>query len=288
MTLETYINFLGATGKKAIPDDGYIWCYINWGFYQSFPVHRPIHPPRARISKILWETPAVGLRYGTDNHTGSGRSSFVYVCKKGEYTMNRLSANNRSKVRRGLKLCHIAPITNAEYFRKQGWALNAETLQRQGRLERKAKQKWEKLTNCLGRFEGMEVWGAWVNEALASFVLTFQIDGCVNLLTFRSSKEHLRFYPNNALIHTVVSEMLGRDNVEIVSFGEESLQELTSLDAFKIGMGFQKQPIVQKIVLHPAVGWVFNRLTRQIVQNIAHHCPHSTFWKKAAGVTELL
>jgi hypothetical protein len=288
MTLEIYSEFLKAIGKRVIPDDGCLWCQVAWRFYHCFPVHQPIHPSKPQLSKLFENGQTIGVRFSTDEAIHGGKASFVYLCEKATFDLNLLSANQRSKIRRGLKHCSVRPITDTEYFRTEGWTLHAETLKRQGRLANADRQEWDKMANCLGRFTGLEVWGAWIEEALASFVVTFQVENCVHLLTFRSSIPYLRFYPNNALIYTVVAEMLRRRQVQLVSFGEESLQTLESLDAFKTGLGFRKQPIVQKIVFNPIIAGAFNDMTKRLIGAIAKRRPESLFWKKALGVTEFL
>ncbi|MDZ7292063.1 MAG: hypothetical protein ONB44_05900 [candidate division KSB1 bacterium] len=288
MNLEIYSEFLKTIGKKVIPGDGYLWCQVGGGFYHCFPVHQPIHPSKQQLTKVFWGGPAIGVRFSTDAMTNGGKASFVYLCEKGAYGLDLLSANQRSKVRRGLKHCQVGQITEAEYFCSQGWSLHAETLKRQGRLAKADRRNWKRTANCLGHFAGLEVWGAWFEEALAAFVLTFQVEDCVHLLTFRSADQYLRYYPNNALIYTVISEMLSREAVRLVSFGEESLQGLESLDAFKTGMGFRKQPMVQKIILNPFVSPAVNGLTKQLICTMNKRNPQSVFWRKALGVVELL
>ncbi|MBN2009906.1 hypothetical protein JW960_11240 [candidate division KSB1 bacterium] len=289
MTLEIYSEFLKSINKKVITNDNCIWVQLSSRqFYQCFPVHIPVRPDKEQLSGVFRNGPALGVKYTTDDPTIGGMMSFVYTCTKSDYDIQKLSSNNRSKVRRGIKQCRIEQITNVDYLTEAGWQLNKETMERQGRGLKAKYLEWQQVANCVGKFDGLEVWGAWVDDDLASFVLLFIVDNCANLLTFRSSNQYLRFYPNNALIYTVITRLFERDNVDIVSFGEESINYLEGLDNFKTGIGFNKEPVYQKIQLNPLIAWLHNGMSSKLIQVMAARYPQKSFWQKVERFDKFL
>jgi hypothetical protein len=289
MKLETFAEYLKLEGKKVISGRDYIWYSVGKGFYQSFPFHKPIYPSWREMVKVLFGGPAIGLRFQTDDPKYKGWESFIYIADKGSYALEKLSTNTRSKIRRGLKHCRIGQIKDFNYFCTYGWQLNLDTLKRQNRsITKETERCWNCLARMVGTLPGLEVWGAWVEESLASFVVCFKVEDCCNLMMFRSATNYLRFYPNNALIYSVVTEMLSRNDIALVSFGLESIKNIEGLDTFKISMGFQKRFIYQKIVLNPLIGWCFNKLTKQCISYFAHYLPSNMVLKNAVRIIHIL
>jgi hypothetical protein len=134
----------------------------------------------------------------------------------------------------------------------------------------------------------VEVWGAVAGGALAAYMVAVIADGCASIMVARSSSEALRFYPNNALVFTLVREMLARPGIDQVLFGMESFETYQGIDDFKMSMGFVRTPIHQEVVLHllvrPALrsAWV-----GRVVARLADRHPDHELWRKLRGLTAL-
>ena len=132
----------------------------------------------------------------------------------------------------------------------------------------------------------VEVWGALIDKVLVAYLVAVLAERCWEILVVRSLSEFLRFYPNNALLFTVLRQMLSRPQIEQVFFGVESIEGLSSIDEFKLSMGFVKSPIRQRVVLHPLLRPALcNPLAVRAVCGLARRQPQSEFWRKLNGIT---
>jgi len=95
-------------------------------------------------------------------------------------------------------------------------------------------------------------------------MIGFQMEDHYTILHQSSSTEHLRLYPNNALVFTVTKLKLALPEVNAVSYGPQSLDAPESLDTFKFRMGYQQRPMKQRIV--------FNPLIKPFVGSSLHRC----------------
>jgi hypothetical protein len=216
---------------------------------------------------------------------GPGKLSYQIVCDDADYGIERLGANSRSKVRRGLKRCEVKPLSFGE-LAVAGVQANVDTLGRQGRTTWLKGEHWRTYCSAAERTPGMTAWGAYARGELAAFLVTVELDDCVEFLLARSRNDFLDAYPNNALIFRVAEEMLGNRGVRKVTFGLESLEPVGPLDQFKFSMGFRAEPLRQRVVFHPVVRWlVYPPPVRALLYRWAERRGAAdVFWRKAAGL----
>lgn len=165
-------------------------------------------------------------------------------------------------------------------------AADRATLERQGRPARLEGSRWARYWAAATATPGMEGWGAFVGDDLAAFLVSVQFGDSVEFLLARSRSDLLDAYPNNALIFSVAEEMLVRRGLREITFGLESLESVGPLDQFKFGMGFEARPLRQRIVFHPAAGWLLERraLRTLLFRLGERQGADSLFWRKAAGL----
>ena len=215
-----------------------------------------------------------------------GRPSFRIVCDRADYGLQCLSAKARNQTRRGLENCTVGRVVFADLESAGALRLNRETLQRQGRrIARFHDAYWRAYYAAAEAAPAMEAWGAFAGRDLAAYLIACRIEDCLNILVVRSHCEHLKAYPNNALVYTLTRQALARPETKQVSFGLESVQaDLDALDHFKEGMGFVKRPIGQRIELHRfarplAQGLLLRRLGRFAEARAEHES-----FRKLAGM----
>ncbi|MBI4490546.1 MAG: hypothetical protein HY694_15795 [Deltaproteobacteria bacterium] len=127
-----------------------------------------------------------------------------------------------------------------------------------------------------------------MGKDLAAYLVAVLAESSCEIWVARSSSDFLRFYPNNALLFTVVQNMLSRPEIEQVWFGAESLEDVSSTDQFKLSMGFVKVPIRQRVVLHPLLRPVVqNPLVMRAIRGLARRQAGSEFWRKLNGIMTL-
>lgn len=257
MSAEGYAKFLKRMNHNVIISDNTYWFDTHPKIYISFPFHRAIEPEKIEFSTVF-KKGGVVARFPCP--IDKGRLSYRISIMDPDYNLNSLNGKSRNQTRRGLENCIVRELTTSE-ISKYALKLNTDTLERQGRtLSTKEKKYWAKYYQEIPLVEGSTIWGAFVQDDLAAFLISLQMDGCTNILIVRSKASLLKFYPNNALLYTFVSKMMSHHDINEVSIGLESIQsDMDSLDRFKMGMGFKKVPIGQYIIFRPPLSFILKR-----------------------------
>jgi hypothetical protein len=209
-----------------------------------------VHPQQGELEQFLTAHRAIGLRYSTSIDAPSGQVSYhaLYDCER--YGFDSLGKWARKNVRRGLRNCVVEPLP-FERLAVEGWALQLDTLDRQGRNLRVARDIWEKRCLAAGDLPGFDAWGAFVDGVLAASVITFQMENCVYMLYQQCRREYLREHVNNALGFSVTQSVLRRPETDSILYGLHSLDAPSSVDEFKFRMGYRAKPVRQRVVFHP-------------------------------------
>jgi len=284
MDAVAYARFLRATGYHVTTTPSAYWYDASRFFYLSAPPHRQYEPTTDDLRDVLRRPPCMGVRFAAPLR-GSGKLSYQIVCDDHAYGIETLSANVRSKVRRGLKRCQVGPVPFS-VIATAGRRAHQDTLARQGRDGVLAGERWDRFWAAAGETVGFEGWGAWSGDTLAAFLVSATFDEGVEFLLARSCSDELGAYPNNALIFHVTQEMLQRRGVPEITFGLESLEPVGPLDEFKFGMGFRRRPLRQRVVFHPVLRALLRqRPLRALVRRWSERRGSETvFWRKAAGL----
>lgn len=275
-------EFLARLGHRVMATPSAWWYDVRSRFYLGFPHHRLIDPAPEELSAVFRRLPLGARYFGPADRAGV--SSYALVCRSPQYDVAALSANTRSKTRRGLGRCTIERLEPA-WVAAHGRDVNEDTLRR---IRLSDPYPWDVYWRAVAQSPCVEVWGALVDGRLAAYLVGVLADHCCELLVARSSSDMLRFYPNNALLYTVVRDMLGRTDIDQVFFGVESLEDYDGIDAFKLSMGFTKSPIRQRVVLHPLLRPVLqNTLVLKALALLADRRPEDERWRKLRGIVAL-
>lgn len=284
MDSAAYASFLQAIGHRVVPTRSAYWYDANRFFFLSAPPHRVYQPTEDELRLVLRRVPCLGLRFAAPLQ-GSGKLSYQIVCDNRAYGLDALSANVRSKVRRGLRRCEVGEAPFA-VIAVDGRRAHEETLARQGRDAGLPGNDWDRFWTAAAVTPGIEGWGAWSAGALAAFLVTVTFEDSVEFLLARSCSSELAAYPNNALIYRVAEEMLVHRGIREITFGLESLEPVGPLDQFKFSMGFTRRPLRQRVVFHPALRALLRHAPVRLLFRrwIDRHGVKGVFWRKAAGL----
>jgi hypothetical protein len=282
MSVRELVSFLERLGHDVVETRSAYWYDVGPRFYINFPHCVAVEPDAAELSGFFRRM-AFGVRYFAPAD-GPGRPSYALVCRDKEYNIDRLSSNGRSKVRRGLRRCRVERLEPA-YVRAHGRRAEEDMMRRTRTRPRHA---WDAYWRAVELSSGVEVWGAFVDDTLAAYTLGGIAGPCAEIWDSRSVTDLLPHYPNNALLYTMVRDLLSRPEIDEVFFGVESVEETGSLVQFKESLGFVRAPVRQRVVLHPVLGAVFHRRpVRRFVEWRAARNPESEFWRKVSGVAAL-
>lgn len=261
-----HIDFLRRIGHDVRESGGVYWFNCASRVFSSVPYDRDIDAGSIKLPEIL-RSDGLVARFGCP--IDQGVPSFRIVCDSKDYDYPLLRSRTRTQVRRGLEVCRVERI-EFQQLQKTAMSLNADTLIRQGRKVPAGLQNyWTSYYQQAAITQGAEAWAAFVGTDLAAYLISFMIDDVANLLIVRSSSQHLEYYPNNALLFQFLSTRLKHSDVRMVSYGYESIQhDLGSLDQFKLGMGFRKDPVGQRIEFAPWLSPFINRFTDAVTRRV--------------------
>lgn len=253
MDVERFARFYERSGVRVAKSDSAWWYEAAPRFLLALPSHRPLSLPDDEAADLIRREKLAGLRYIA---TEGGRASFHLVCDDPDFGLDKLSANTRSKVRRGLSRNEIRRVSGRE-LAEVAEAAFVETMERQNRASTAAVDAWRRMLLAADDEPAIEIWTAWHEGEFACYLIAVRIDDVCEFFQARSSNRLLKHYPNNALIYTLTEEMLGKRGVREVTFGIESPEPVEELDAFKLQMGYRKKPVRQRVVFHPLLRAAF-------------------------------
>ncbi len=277
-----FAHFLERMGHTVREANGLYWCNSQRGVYSSFPYHRDIDATEVDLRNILKRDGLIA-RFGCPAEQGI--ESFRIVCDDPNYDFPLLRSRTRTQVRRGLDACRVEQV-DFSLLQKHAIPLNADTLIRQGRkVPSNLARYWTRYFQEASKTEGAETWAAFVGDSLAAYLISFTIEDVSNLLIVRSSLQFLDAFPNNALLYQFMYDRMRSGDVNLISYGYESLQAgLGSLDQFKTGMGFRKAPTGQRLELANWVRPLMNRFTMPLAGKILHRFGENEITAKLDGI----
>ncbi len=200
MNADNFADWLIRQGHKVLQTSSSYWVELGPGVFQAFPYHWIITPPDSELIQLINDQRAICLRYSTPVISPQGMLSYHTVIRDKSYCIEKLSANARSKIRRGLKRCRIEQIS-IDVLAQQGWQLQLDTIERQDRADSMNQDQWEKICNATKGITDFEVWAAFVDDQLAATILTAIVEGVCYLLYPQSHRKYFSDYVNNALCY---------------------------------------------------------------------------------------
>lgn len=284
MTPEVFAEWLRRLGHRVVHTESSYWFDQGPRVFQSFPYHWVLQPSEEELREFLREQRAIGLRYSTPLDAAEGSCSYHIVYERPTYGLGDVEPSIRSKVRRGLEACRVGPIT-LERYAHEGWELERDTLARQHRHSRRGHGDWRRMVEAAAGLPGFEVWGAEVGDRLGAALMFVRIDGCINLLYQQSHRDFLPLRVNNALLFEVTRELAARPGVTCIHNGLHSLDAPSTVDQFKVRMGYSVRPIRQRVVFHPRLAPWFGPASARALGRLATLYPANEFIRKAEGLT---
>ena len=283
MNAEVFAEWLRRQGHRVIQTASSYWYDAGRSAFQAFPYHWVIEPSEQELRTLLLENNAIALRYSAPITASRGKVSYHVVCEDPNYNLTNLRRQVRQNVRRGLEFAGMEPIPISR-LATEGWPLRRDSLERQGRTGAETEMDWRRLCMSTQDLPGFEAWGAIrQGELLASF-LAFRCEDCYTLPHEQSATAYLESRVNNAIFYFVTQQALKLNGVSRVFFCVESLDAPSSVDEFKFRMGYMAKPVRQRVVFHPWLAPLFNRVTHAGTRWILRRWPSSLSLAKAEGV----
>jgi hypothetical protein len=282
MTPDTYVEWLRRQGHHIIRTQSSYWYDAGPRVLQAFPYHWLIQPSEQEVRKLMIGKGIVSLRYSTPLEAPEGMASY-HVVLHHPYNLEMLRSQARNGVKKGSSRCQVERI-NFDRMADEGWNLQQDTMDRQGRLSSMTQAEWQRL--CLGASDlpGFEAWAAVVDGELAAAQIIAQVDDTSYVPYAASHRKFLNYHVNNVLFYTVSCELLARPGVAGIFFCLHSLDAPPSVDEFKFRMSFIPKPVRQRVVFHPWLKPLTNWRMHALLVKLTRRYPESPALAKAEGM----
>ncbi len=249
MNAETFAEWLRRQGHKVYKTASSYWYEAGPRVLQAFPYHWVVAPTENELRGLMFRHGILALRYSAPLEYRDGKISYHIVLRP-PYQLDALKAQARNGVKNGLTHFRVEQIS-FERLATEGWELQRDTLERQNRLRSMTSEEWQRLCRAADGLPGFEAWAAVSGAALAGAVIICRIDDVFSVPYAMSCSRFLADHVNNVLFYTVSQEMLGRQGVREVFFTVQSLDAPSTVDDFKLRMGFLPKAVRQRVQFHP-------------------------------------
>lgn len=282
MNPDIFAEWFRRQGQVVVRTPSSYWVNQGPRAFQAFPYHWVIEPAQNELSDFLKKYKALVLRYSTSLCNPVGHVSYHAVLEDPTYDFDRLGKWARKNVRRGLSCCRVEHIS-FECLGEEGFLLQLDTLNRQGRKLQLEHSKWKTLCLAAKDLPGFEAWAALVNGKLAASVITFRMDDCYYMLYQQCLRQYLPDNVNNALSFIVTQDLIKRAETKSILYGLHSLDAPPSVDEFKFRMGYIAKPVRQRVDFHPWLRPFATTATHNLLTHLLQRDQGNPFLAKAEG-----
>ena len=283
MEAEQFAQFFARQGYGTLKTESALWYKIHPFCWQSIPYHKVAEPSAAEIRRLFFKHFSLLIRFFSESRHGT-LPGHIWVCDCRDYDLAALETKTRNQVRRGLEKNELERIDFA-FLAKAGWELIRDTAGRQARNADFADQpEWERYCAAAAGIQDFEAWGAFGHGRLAAFLVGAHVDGYYYILHQASRTADLKNYPNNALIYLVTKLKMSDPEIQVVSYGLDSMEDTPGLKNFKQRMGFYRRPLNQKILINPMGKWLKSKAAKTVVMHLLKNYPQNNYLRKIAAL----
>ena len=282
MTPDIFAEWYRRQGHHVIRSESSYWFDAGPRVYQAFPFGWLIQPSKDELRRTMIKHGVASLRYSAPIDSPSGKVSY-HVTLTNPYHMELLRSQARNAVKRGMLRCVIDQVP-FERVATEGWNLQQDTLDRQGRNGSMNATEWRRVCLSAVNLAGFEAWSALVDGEMAAALITCRVNDTFYVPYAFSHRKFLDFYVNNALFYSVSCNFLAREGINGIFFTVQSLDAPKSVDDFKFRMGLHAKSVRQCVAFHPVLEPFVTGSTHRIVNKLIHRYPNKAALAKAEGM----
>lgn len=280
-------RFIELRGGRVFEHQGTVWAHYRGPFFSSLPYHLELDPDRRDIADMMRRFSVACVRFPTPNHR-PGMPGGIYVCDPSTYSLQGISRQYRTHVKRGLDLCANRRI-DADELHALGYQLNLDTMQRQNRYDPEFGDpaRWRAFTRAVRDCRDVVVYGAFVEDRLSAYILGCQDGDWLHLL-YKMTLSRDRALPvSHALDYYVIRDAATNPAIRTIGNSYVSVLANDGLDQYKHRMGFTVAPHNVAIHVHPAISpLVTNRIAVAVAKKVWSMNPQSPRIELAARLLE--
>jgi hypothetical protein len=288
--LSDYQEGLMKAGLKCYrgPSDD-LWLAHEGGTMMRIPTFR-VNPPSApEFSTLFWGFRTPAISYIIEPDDTHQENTWLYICRKGDYGLGKLTSAARRNVKRAQKNLRFEPVS-WDLLLEYGATAYCDTRSRVG-LSDGTLEGFQAHFSRLSRIPGHRIMGAWYSDALVAFTSLIVVDDWVEIQGLFSANEQLDLRPNDGLFAYILDYFLIQGHFDTVSYGLSSSQQVSNaagLHRFKRKIGFQAQPVHRVFAVHPLIRPLVNPLSLATLEALQRVNPKDRRIKKATGMLDTL
>ncbi|MBI4927455.1 MAG: hypothetical protein HY835_06800 [Anaerolineae bacterium] len=282
MNAEVFAEWLKRQGLRVEKTPSSWWYQAGPRTWQAFPFHRILTPKPGEVEGFLRRVGGIALRCSVPLSWPHGAVSYHVICDDLGYCLESLDRRTRQNVRAGLQKCQVDQIS-FQRLAEEGWELETETAQRQGRGLPYDRAGWDRRILAAEGLPGFEAWAALVDGRLAATILACESDQTGELIMQQCRQEFLDARVNHALCYMVTCAMLER-GLRQVFYTLQSLDAPPSVDEFKFRMGYRAVALRQWVAVSPWARPLMGRSALAGVQWLERRFPANPRLPKMEGL----
>jgi hypothetical protein len=279
-------EFFEHLGHKIISSPGGMWYDVQPHVLFSFPYYKLIQPSQEELDSLIRLHKLRAIRYPTALNN-FGFLSNIAINTSTDYDLSHQHQKARNQTRRGLGNNKVEQI-DFEYLIDHGLPLNKDTATRQGRESQYADPHyWRKYCLSAKATPGVSAWGAFVQGQLAAFLVAIECGDWVEWVVNHSSTDLRDKYSNNALVFCAAQYFFREKKCKGICYGLGSLEQTHDLDHFKLRMGWQLEPIKQRLIFSRNLCYVFSLVNEPCLRVLGRLFPKSYTVRKTSAMIRL-
>lgn len=284
MDTKTYLEWLRRQGHHIYQSHSSYWYDAGPRVIQAFPHHKLIKPTDQELKNLLIRNGLFALRYSLPINSNKGMASYHVVLHE-PYNLEKLPHQARGGIKKGLNHFQVDQIS-FNRLADEGWGLQQDTLDRQGRLKSMNQTEWRKICNSASGLPGFEAWAAINNGQLAAAQIIAKVGNTACVPYAVCHRFFLCDHVNNVLFYVVSKNLLSRPGISNIFYCLHSLDAPTSVDQFKNRMNFIFKPVLQRVVFHPLLSPFISNHTYRTIHHYSKKDPSSSVLAKAEGMVK--
>ena len=197
--------------------------------------------------------------------------------------MDLMNRKVRGEIKHGVKYFQVEQIS-FERLAKEGWPLQQDTLERQGRSRSMSQLQWESICLAGKDLPGFEAWAAIAEGGLAAALMICSVDDTATFLYALADQKYFKDRVNHALFYTVSCDLLKREGISRIFVTHQSLDAPADLDNFKFRMGGAPIAIRQRVDVHPLLRPFVSVSLHKGIARLLKQDPGNPLLAKAEGM----
>ncbi|SEM42692.1 hypothetical protein SAMN04489760_1159 [Syntrophus gentianae] len=279
-------EFFERLGHKIISSPLAMWYDVQPHVLLSFPYYKLIEPTEEELESLVRIHKLRAIRYPTMLNK-FGYISNIAINTSPDYDLSHLRSKARNLTRRGLENNKVEQV-DFEYLIDKGLPLNEDTARRQGRESQYTDPNyWRKYCLAAKATNGVSAFGAFVQGQLSAFLVAIECGDWVEWVVNHSSTGLQNKRSNNALVFCAAQHFFQEKKRKGICYGLGSLEQSDSLDHYKSTMGWQLEPVKQRLIFSRNLHYIFSNINEPCLKILGKLFPKSYTIRKTSAMIRL-